>query len=103
LHAIIRMGGHQYTVKPDEAFMVDRLESAPGEKVTVSDVLFVSDGAKAQVGTPTVAGAMVELEVLSHAKGPKIRVFKQKRRKNFRKHTGARAYLTQVRVLKITG
>jgi len=55
------------------------------------------------VGTPTVAGASVELEVLSHAKGEKIRVFKQKRRKNYRRTRGARAYLTQVRVKGIHG
>lgn len=103
MHAIIRLGGHQYVVRPDQAFMVDRLEKGPGEKLTIGDVLFFSDGTRSVVGTPTVAGASVELEVLSHAKGEKIRVFKMKRRKNYRRHTGARAYLTQVRVARING
>jgi large subunit ribosomal protein L21 len=69
----------------------------------VDRVLLVHDGAATRVGTPLVADAAVELEVLGHGRGPKIRIGKYKRRKDYRRRGGHRQNFTEVKVKTIRG
>jgi large subunit ribosomal protein L21 len=99
MYAVIRTGGKQYRVAPNDVIEVERLEAEPGSSIELPEVLMVG-GETPQVGTPLVAGASVAATVLEQGKGPKVIVFKKRRRKNSRRRTGHRQRLT---VLRVTG
>jgi len=97
--AIIQSGGRQVKVGPGTVVDVDRLEVQPGQEVTFDEVLLVeADGGQVTAGTPFVEGARVVGVVAGETRGPKIRVFKKKRRKGFRRTKGHRATYTRVEV-----
>lgn len=100
MFAVIRTGGKQYRVAAGDIIKVERLEGEAGATVTLDQVLMVGEGADAKVGLPLVAGASVAAEVVAQDRGPKIIVFKKKRRKNYRRKNGHRQDIT---VLRITG
>ncbi|MSQ23645.1 MAG: 50S ribosomal protein L21 [Chloroflexi bacterium] len=102
MHAIIETGGKQYRVAPGDRLTIERLETEPGAVVEFDRVLLVEDGAEVQVGHPTVPGAKVLGHVLSHDRGEKLIVFKFKAKSRYRRRTGHRQELTQVRVTDIT-
>lgn len=101
-YAIIQLAGKQYKVSPQDKLVVDRLETNPGEKITVTDVLFVGEGENAQIGTPLVKGAKVVLTVDSHSRAKKIRVAKYKSKSRYRRNYGHRQHQTTVIVESIT-
>ena len=102
MFAIVVAGGRQEKVEPGSLVIVDRLEAAPGAEVTFDKVLFVETAAGDMVaGKPYVAGASVTAVVEAQSRGPKIRVFRMKRRKHFRRSMGHRTDQTQVRVTSI--
>jgi large subunit ribosomal protein L21 len=101
MFAVIRTGGKQYKVQKDDKFEVEKLEVKAGDSVTLEDVLFVSDGEKATVGEPVVKGASVIAKVLEQKRGPKITIFKKKRRQNYRRKKGHRQELTLLQVTDI--
>jgi len=102
MYAVIRTGGKQYRVTPDQELQVEKINAEEGERVEFSDVLMLAkDGQEAQVGTPLVEGARVSAEVLEQGRGEKIIVFKKKRRKNYRRKNGHRQHLTTVRILEV--
>jgi len=101
MYAIITTGGKQMTVRPEEVVTVERLAAEVGSKVKFDQVLAVGEGAGLQVGTPVVAGAVVEAEVVEHFRGPKLIAFKMKRRKGVRVRKGHRQELTKVKILSI--
>ncbi len=98
MYAVVRVGGQQLRVEPNETVLVPRLNAEVGDTLTLGEVLAVSDGNALTVGTPVVEGAKVEAEVLGHPRGAKIKVFKFKRRKDYRRHQGHRQALTQVKI-----
>ena len=98
--AIIETGGKQYNVTEGDIIKVEKLSNAVGDKVKF-EVLLVSDGKKLVAGTPTVKGAEVTAEVLSHGKGDKIVVFKYKPKKNERKKQGHRQPWTEIKIESI--
>ena len=100
MFAVIKTGGKQYKVAKDDVIHVERLSDDAGSSVKLDQVLMVVDGDKVSVGTPILSGASVTAEVVDHDRGPKIIVFKKKRRQNYRRKKGHRQDLT---VLKITG
>ena len=103
MYAIIKSGGHQVRVAPGTTVSVDRVDAKPGDEVSLSEILFVeNDGGDVLAGTPFVAGAKVLAVVEGESRGPKIRVFKKKRRKGMRRTKGHRAMFTRVRVKDIT-
>lgn len=103
MYAIIKTGGRQFRIEPGMVFEVNRIAAEPGEVVTLDDhVLLVSDEGNITVGTPTVAGAKVELEIKEHFRGNKQIVFKMKRRKRYRRKNGHRQELTRVAVKDIS-
>jgi large subunit ribosomal protein L21 len=98
VYAIIRTGGKQYRVEPGDTIRVERVVSPPGEKVTLEDVLLVGDGDKVLVGNPRLASAKVVGTVVDQGRGRKIRVFKFKHRKHYRRTRGHRQEFTAVRI-----
>jgi ribosomal protein L21 len=101
MYSVIASGGFQHKVTPGERVKLSKLNAPVGEVLTVSDVLLFA-GSTIKVGTPKVEGALVKLEVLQHDRGDKIRVFKKKRRKRYRKTQGHRQHFTEVIVREIS-
>ena len=103
MYAIIQAAGHQYRVEPGQVLDIDRIGQEPGETVTFDRVLLIGrDDGTVAAGDPTVPGATVTGLVDAHDRGPKIRVFRHKRRKGMRRTRGHRADLTRVRISDIS-
>ncbi|MFZ5890903.1 MAG: 50S ribosomal protein L21 [Myxococcota bacterium] len=101
-YAVIRTGGKQYRVAEGDVVQVATLAGNPGEKVTFSDVLLLG-GESVKVGKPTVAGAEVQGEIVEHGRGPKLIVFKFRKRKRSRRKAGHRQAFTSVRITGVKG
>jgi large subunit ribosomal protein L21 len=102
MYAIIETGGHQLKVTPGGVATVPGTVAEPGTKVTLEQVLLVEkDGGEVLAGAPYVANAKILGVVEGEARGPKIRVFKKKRRKGQRRTKGHRAVFTRVRITDI--
>lgn len=102
MYSVIVSGGFQHKVTPGERVKVSKLKAPVGEVLTVSEVLLFANGSDIKVGAPVVDGAVVKLEVLQHDRADKIRVFKKKRRKRYRKTLGHRQHFTEVIVREIS-
>ena len=99
MFAIIQSGGRQLRVEPGAGVTVDRFEAEAGSQVPIDQVLFLeTDGGELLAGAPFVANVKVLGVVDGEARGPKIRVFKKKRRKGMRRTKGHRSTLTRVRI-----
>lgn len=103
MYAVIKTGGKQYRVSPDDVLSIERLAGEAGAKVEFSDVLMVGEGDSVKVGTPLVDGAKVVGEVVEQFRSPKVIVFKKRRRKNSRRKKGHRQDLTKVKIVEIQG
>jgi len=103
MYAIVHISGVQTKVTPDEVLDVPRLVGEPGSNLKFDSVLLLSDGDKLSVGRPTVKGASVSAEILEHRRGVKLRIFKFKRRREYRRRRGHRDELTRIRVIAISG
>jgi large subunit ribosomal protein L21 len=102
MYAIIQSGGHQIKVTPGGIAKLYGTAGDPGAELTIDQVLIVEkDGGEILAGAPFVANARVVAVVDGEARGPKIRVFKKKRRKGMRRTNGHRAFYTQVRIKDI--
>jgi large subunit ribosomal protein L21 len=98
MFAIVRTGGKQYKVAPGDIFEVELLKAETASKIVLDEVLLVGDENEWTVGTPTVEGAGVECTVVNAIRGPKIKVFKYKAKKRYRRLQGHRQELTVLRV-----
>jgi large subunit ribosomal protein L21 len=104
MYAVIRTGGKQYRVASGQVVKVERLDGAVGDTIAFDQVLMVGDeqaGGEAKIGSPLVDGAQVTAEVLEQSKGPKVIVFKKRRRKNYRRSRGHRQWQTVLRIRDI--
>ncbi len=102
MYAVIKTGGKQYRVAKDDYLKIEKLDAEVGSTVEFDQVLLVGgDGADPKVGAPLLDGAKVTAEVVEQTRGPKIVIFKKRRRKNFRRRTGHRQYLTVVKIADI--
>ena len=102
MFAIIQSGGRQLKVSKGSIVNVDRFDAEPGQEVSIDQVLVLEkEGGEVLAGAPFVADVKVIGVVDGEARGPKIRVFKKKRRKGFRKTRGHRATYTLVRITDI--
>ena len=100
--AIIQSGGRQVKVSPGDVITVDRVSANAGDEVTIDQVLVLEkDGGEVLAGSPYVANVKVVGVVDGETRGPKIRVFKKKRRKGMRRTKGHRSTLTRIRVKDI--
>ena len=102
MYAIIQAGGRQVRVAPGELATIDLISGEPGAELSLDQVLLVEkDGGEVVAGAPFVANARVVAVVDGEVRGPKIRVFKKKRRKGMRRTKGHRSTLTRIRVKDI--
>jgi large subunit ribosomal protein L21 len=101
MFAVIKTGGKQYKVAKDDIIKVEKLDSAAGDTVELTDVLMVGNEAAQTTGTPFIEGATVAAEVLEQARGKKVIIFKKKRRKDYRRTKGHRQHLTVLRITDI--
>ncbi len=100
-YAIFKAAGQQFRAEPGQVVRVPRIAGDPGSKVTFADVLLSSDGDTIRAGQPTVKGAKVVGEIVRQGQGPKIVVFKFKRRKNYRRKIGHRQPFTEVKITDV--
>jgi large subunit ribosomal protein L21 len=98
VYAIVKSGGKQYRVKPGDVVRLEALEGEVGSTVTLGDVLLLGGDDGVKVGAPLVESAKVEATVVEHGRGAKIRVFKYKKRKHYRRTRGHRQSFTAVRI-----
>jgi len=101
MYAVVRTGGKQYRLKIGDSVKVEKLPDEVGNIVELSQILMISDGSDVKVGTPLVTGASVKAEIVGHGRNKKIRVFKMKRRKKYRRTQGHRQAFTQLKVTEI--
>ena len=102
MFAIIQSGGRQVKVTPGAIITVDRVDVEPGQEVSIDQVLVLEkDGGEVLAGSPFVANVKVLGVIEGESRGPKIRVFKKKRRKGMRRTRGHRSTYTQVRIKDI--
>ena len=97
MYAVVRTGGKQYKVAPEQRVRVEKLPGEVGDQIELEDVL-MTGGDAIKIGQPTVEGAKVVGTITDQGRGPKIVVFKLKRRKNYRRKQGHRQDYTEIRV-----
>jgi large subunit ribosomal protein L21 len=100
MFAVIKTGGRQYRVVPDDVLEIGKIAGDVGTIVQLGEVLLVG-GDQPVLGVPTVPGATVAAEVLQHKRGPKVIAFKKRRRKNSRRKRGYRDEITVLRITEI--
>ncbi|MEC8130499.1 MAG: 50S ribosomal protein L21 [Pseudomonadota bacterium] len=98
MYALVRTGGKQYRVSKDDTILVERIAADEGSEVILNDVVMLGDGDKVTIGTPRVEGAAVSATVMRQTRGPKIIIFRRKRRKNHRRTQGHRQDLTLLKI-----
>jgi large subunit ribosomal protein L21 len=101
MYAVVKTGGKQYRVAKDDVLKIERLPGDEGDVITLEEVLMIGNGAAVTVGVPLIAGASVAAEIIEQARGPKIVIFKKRRRQNYRRKKGHRQLLTVVKITDI--
>src|SRR5215213_2831666 len=99
MFAVVRTGGKQYRVAPGDKIVVEKLDGAAGDKVTLGDVLLAGDGGSLK----STGGLTVAAEIVAQAKGEKVTVFKKRRRHNYRRKKGHRQQHTILKIVSIGG
>ena len=103
MYAVIKAGGKQYKVAPGEKIRLETIPAEVGAQITLDQVLMVGDGENVRLGQPVLAGATVQATVVAHGRGPKVEIFKMRRRKNYRRHQGHRQAFTELKIDGIVG
>ena len=98
MYALVKTGGKQYRVAKDDTILVERIAADEGAEVILNDIVMLADGDKVTIGTPKVEGAAVRATVMRQTRGPKIIIFRRKRRKNHRRTQGHRQNLTLLKI-----
>ena len=101
MFAVIRTGGKQYRVAPNDIIEVEKIAGQPGDIVELAEVLLLGGDGGPKTGSPTISGALVAAEVIEQRRGDKIVVFKRKRRSTYRRKRGHRQELTALRITEI--
>jgi large subunit ribosomal protein L21 len=101
MFAVIRTGGKQYRVAPNDIIKVEKIAGEPGDIVELAEVILLGGEGGPKTGSPAIAGAMVAAEVISQGRSDKVVVFKKKRRANYRRKKGHRQLLTALRITEI--
>ena len=103
MYAVVKSGGKQYKVSAGDVLRVEKLDVQVGDKITLDDVLLLSDGKNIQVEPADLAQAKVTARVTGHGRRRKIMVFKYKRRKRYRRKQGHRQWFTELAIENIEG
>jgi len=102
MFAVLKTGGKQYKVAQGDVIQVEKLEGNVGDKVTLDQILMIGEKDKVDVGAPILDGSKVTCEIIDQGKGPKILVFKKKRRKKYRRTNGHRQLITHLKITDIS-
>ena len=103
MYAVIKTGGKQYKVAAGEKIKVEQFAADVGHEIVIDQVLAVGNGADLKIGTPLVAGASVKATVVAHGKHDKVRIFKLRRRKHYKKSQGHRQTFTELEISAVNG
>ena len=95
MYAVVRTGGKQLRVEAGDVVAIEKIAGEPGESVELSEVLLLG-GNEVKIGTPLVEGAVVRATVQGESSGPKVRIFKYRRRKRYRLRAGHRQKYTRI-------
>ena len=98
MYALVKTGGKQYRVSKDDTILVEHIAAEEGAEVILNDIVMLGDGDKVTIGKPKVEGAAVSATVVRQTRGPKIIIFRRKRRKNHRRTQGHRQDLTLLKI-----
>ncbi|HQT26152.1 MAG TPA: 50S ribosomal protein L21 [Burkholderiales bacterium] len=98
MYAVIKTGGKQYRVAVGEKIKIEQIPADIGSEYVLDQVLMVVDGDNVSVGTPVLASASVKATVIDQGRGEKVRIFKMRRRKHYRKSQGHRQNYTEIRI-----
>lgn len=101
MYAVVKTGGKQYRVKAGEKLRIEQIPAEVGQEIVLDQVLLVGAGEDVTMGTPLITGATVKAKVLSQGRGDKVRIFKMRRRKHYRKSQGHRQNYTEIEILGI--
>lgn len=103
MYAVIKTGGKQYRVAAGDKLKVEKIVADVGAEVVLDQVLAVGAGDGVKFGAPLVAGATVKATILSHGLGDKVKIFKMRRRKHYKKSQGHRQAYTELQITGIAG
>jgi large subunit ribosomal protein L21 len=106
MYAVIRQGSHQYRVAPGDTIQIEKIEAEKGQIIEIEDVLLVANSeGQVEIGEPRVSGAVVKAKVtflgIGENRGPKVDIYKFKRRKAFEKRAGHRQPYTQILITAV--
>ena len=103
MYAVIKTGGKQYRVSAGTKIKVEQLPADVGAEIMLDEVLMIGNEGDVKLGKPLLSGAAVKAKVLSHGRGDKVRIFKMRRRKHYRKTQGHRQNFTELEIVGIAG
>ena len=98
MYAVIKTGGKQYRVAPGQKLKVEQIPADIGQEISLDQVLSVGEGESLKLGSPLVEGATVTAKVLAHGRHDKVKIFKMRRRKHYRKSQGHRQNFTEIEI-----
>ncbi len=98
MYAILETGGFQFKVSEGEVLRIPKLKSQPKDELVFDQILLAADKDKTWIGKPYIKGAQVTAQVLANGKGPKVIVFKFKRRVKYRRKRGHRQEFTEIKI-----
>ena len=98
MYAVIKTGGKQYRVTPGQKLKVEQIPADIGQEISLDQVLSVGEGESLKVGSTLVEGATVTAKVLAHGRHDKVKIFKMRRRKHYRKSQGHRQNFTEIEI-----
>ena len=102
MYAVIKTGGKQYRVSAGEKLRVEQIPADIGSEIVLNEVLFIANGEDLTTGAPLVNGASVIAKVVAQGRGEKVRIYKMRRRKHYRKSQGHRQNYTEIEIVSIT-
>ncbi len=97
MYAVVKTGGKQLRVQPGDELSIEIVPGEPGDQIELSEVLLIG-GEQTRIGNPVITGATVRATIQAEQSGPKVRIFKYKRRKRYRLHAGHRQHYTRIRI-----
>lgn len=101
MFAVVKTGGKQYHVLEKDLLKIEKIEGNVGDKISLTEILMVGEGADVKIGAPCVEGAAVKAEIVAQGRARKVIAFKKRRRKNSKRIRGHRQEITTIRILEI--
>ena len=100
-YAVLKSGGKQYKVSAGDVILVEKILGESGSKITFEDIIMMGEGAQIHIEETQLKTASVTGEIIEQTRGPKLIIFKKKRRQNYRRKKGHKQDLTAIRIKSI--